>query len=242
MIQTLQFFMLESGMEEGVDVPRFEAIALDRPMTWKYRGQVVPLNDKVQVTLDVTEVGRDAAGPFAIASASLWCDGIRIYSADGMGMRIVSGNPPSNGRRSSNEPDGKSIGEQSTALESRAKARAASSAAGIVLDPTVDLWLADHCPTWNRPALPMMCIADQLAGAVPGNVVALRDVQVNGWVDFDGPRRLWTELEERSPDSYFVRLYADLGDPTDSGSGAGMPHDGDETRAVNAYVNWIIKT
>ena len=92
MIQTLQFFMLETGMGKGLDEPRFEAIALNKPMSWKYRGQVVPLNNKVQVTLDVTETGSDETGVFAIANASLWCDGIRIYSADEMGMRIVSGN------------------------------------------------------------------------------------------------------------------------------------------------------
>jgi 3-hydroxymyristoyl/3-hydroxydecanoyl-(acyl carrier protein) dehydratase/1-acyl-sn-glycerol-3-phosphate acyltransferase len=215
MIQTLQFFMLESGMGDGIDEPRFEAIALNHPMTWKYRGQVVPLNNKVQVTLDVTEVGSDADGPFVIASASLWCDGIRIYSADGMGMRIVGGRAPSKGLRSPNEPNGMSIGEQSGARGTKAEATATSSRGGIVLDPAVDLWLADHCPTWNRPALPMMCIAEQLATAVPGNVVALRDVQVKGWVDFDGPRRLWTKVEERSPGSSFVTLYADTNDPSD---------------------------
>ena len=193
MIQTLQFFMLESGMGEGIDTPRFEPIALGRPMTWKYRGQVVPLNNTVQVTLDVTEVGRDENGPFAIASASLWCDGIRIYSADEMGMRIVSGALPSRGRK--------------------------SKSSEVILDPAVDLWLADHCPTWNRPALPMMCIADQLACAVPGQVVALHDVQLKGWVDFDGPRRLWTEVEPRSANSYFVQLYADSGDALDSSEG-----------------------
>ena len=48
---------------------------------------------------------------------------------------------------------------------------------------------------------------------------ALRDVQVNGWVDFVGPRRLWTDVEERSPNSFFVRLYADGGDPNDTSVG-----------------------
>jgi acyl transferase domain-containing protein/3-hydroxymyristoyl/3-hydroxydecanoyl-(acyl carrier protein) dehydratase/1-acyl-sn-glycerol-3-phosphate acyltransferase len=183
MIQTLQFFMLESGMGEaaGIDSPRFEPIAIDRPMTWKYRGQVVPSNDTVAVTLDVTEVGHDERGPFAIASASLWCDGIRIYSADGMGMRIVAGDAPIAGLKNRSEQ---------------------------TLDPAVDGWLADHCPTWNRPALPMMCIADQLARSVTGQVVALRDVQVKGFVDFEGPRRLWTEVEPRTADVSFVRLFA----------------------------------
>lgn len=181
MIQTLQFFMIESGMGEGLDAPRFEPIALDRPMGWKYRGQVVPLNETVQVTLDITEIGTDEHGPFAIANASLWCDGIRIYSADGMGMRIVSGGTPLPSRRLENEQ---------------------------VLDPKVDTWLADHCPTWNRPALPMMCVADKLASAVPGPVSAIRDVQLKGWLDFDGPRRFWTVAEARREGDFLVRLFS----------------------------------
>ena len=129
MIQTLQFFMLESGMGAGIDAPRFEPIGLGQAMSWKYRGQVVPLNETVHVTLDVTEVGRDESGPFAIASASLWCDGIRIYSADGMGMRIVAG---------------------AASIAKTESSSSSSSGSDWLLDPAVDVWLADHCPTWNR--------------------------------------------------------------------------------------------
>ena len=216
MIQTLQFFMLESGMGEGVEAPRFEPIALGRPMTWKYRGQVVPLNDTVAVTLEVTEIGRDDDGPFAIARASLWCDGIRIYSADNMGMRIVSGDPPASDRMASGEVETR---PHTNAPLASTQPVDTATGKGIILDPAVDLWLADHCPTWNRPALPMMCIADQLASAVSGRVVALRDVQIKGWVDFEGPRRLWTEVELRSADSHFVRLYLGSADPADGDSG-----------------------
>ncbi len=31
------------------------------------------------------------------------------------------------------------------------------------LDPDVDLWLKDHCPTWTVPALAMMSMVDRLA-------------------------------------------------------------------------------
>lgn len=220
MIQTLQFFMLESGMGADLDAPRFEPIALGRPMAWKYRGQVVPLNDTVHVTLDVTEVGRDESGPYAIASASLWCDGIRIYSADGMGMRIVSGTLPARdgaaSNQTSNDPEIGTTSEKPPA-EAPKLTVDASSGSRLILDPTIDVWLADHCPTWNRPALPMLCIADRLASALAGPVVALRDVQVKGWVDFSGPLQLWTEVEPRSADAFFVRLFALAVDAADPG-------------------------
>ena len=184
MLQLLQFYMLETGMAEGIADARFEPITVGRPHTWKYRGQVVPRNELVHVTADITELGSDEAGPFVTANVSLWCDGIRIYSADPLGMRIVSGATPDSARQTNEE----------NATET--------------LDPTIDTWLADHCPTWNRPALPMMSIVDRLAQAVSGTLIGLREVGVSGWVDFSGPRSLRTEASERAPGLHFVRLLA----------------------------------
>ena len=180
MVQLLQVVMVERGMADGIPEPRFEPLALDQPLTWKYRGQVLPTNEKVQVTLEVTEVGEDERARFARADSSLWVDGKRIYHAKGLGMRIVAGG-----------------------------ALAARGAAGdtVTLDPSVDTWLADHRPTHNRPALPMMSIIDLLAAAVPGPIRGLRSVKVNRWVDFDGPRRIRVEREARG-DRVRVRLLA----------------------------------
>ena len=71
--------------------PRFETIALGQTHQWKYRGQVLPHHHTVHTTLELTERGRDASGIYAIANASLWVDGQRIYEATGLGVRIVSG-------------------------------------------------------------------------------------------------------------------------------------------------------
>ena len=185
MIQLLQVHMLEAGMDAGIEEPRFEPLALGRPMTWKYRGQVVPNNQTVTCTLELTERGTDEHGPFAVCEASLWVDGLRIYSATNLGMRIVSGPLP--GAR-----------------------RGPAPADRIVLDPAVDTWLADHCPTWNRPALPMMGLVDLLASAIEGPVTMLKDVQVKGWVDFAGPRTLRAQVEERG-DDLVVTLFAASG-------------------------------
>ena len=43
----------------------------------------------MQATLDITETGRDARGVYALAKASLWVDGKRIYEASNVGMRII---------------------------------------------------------------------------------------------------------------------------------------------------------
>ena len=90
MLQALQLLMLERGMAKGLKAPRFQAIATGIPLTWKYRGQITPECSRVTTVVELREVGVDEAGPYAIARASLWVDKKRIYSADNLGMRILS--------------------------------------------------------------------------------------------------------------------------------------------------------
>jgi hypothetical protein len=91
MLQTLQVWMLQQGLDAGIRAPRFESIATARPHRWKYRGQVLPQHRQVTTTLDITETGRDERGVYALGDASLWVDGQRIYEAFGLGVRIVPG-------------------------------------------------------------------------------------------------------------------------------------------------------
>jgi 3-oxoacyl-(acyl-carrier-protein) synthase/3-hydroxymyristoyl/3-hydroxydecanoyl-(acyl carrier protein) dehydratase len=91
MVQLLQLYMLETGMHHGIESPRFEPLALQVPLTWKYRGQVVPGNRLITTTMEITDRGSDERGRYAIATASLWVDGKRIYEVTNLGMRIVSG-------------------------------------------------------------------------------------------------------------------------------------------------------
>lgn len=74
-----------------------------------------------------------------------------------------------------------------------------SAPAAQVLDPRVDRWLFDHCPTFTRPALPMMSVVDAMAGAAAatlGGVVAeVRDVEVSRWIAIDEPTRVETYVE-----------------------------------------------
>ncbi len=95
MIQALQFTMIHCGLGDDIEQPRFEPLELDQPLTWKYRGQVVPTNGVITTELEIIEIGRDDRGAFAIGEAYLWVDGKRIYSATGLGMRIVAGNTAS---------------------------------------------------------------------------------------------------------------------------------------------------
>ncbi|MDP1569498.1 MAG: beta-ketoacyl synthase N-terminal-like domain-containing protein [Vicinamibacterales bacterium] len=91
LIQLLQFHMLDRDMGAGMTAPRFEPIAIGRPMSWKYRGQVVPRNKTILTEIEITEVGRDDRGAYAVANGWLWVDGLRVYSVEDMAMRIVDG-------------------------------------------------------------------------------------------------------------------------------------------------------
>ncbi|MBJ93189.1 MAG: beta-ketoacyl synthase [Rickettsiales bacterium] len=165
MIQLLQWMMLEKGLDEGISEPRFETLGLDQPMTWKYRGQVIPTNKLISSTLELTEVVREVGSVKAVARASLWVDGKRIYEASGLGMRIVSGGTP--------EPPLRK------------------------LDPQRDTWLNDHCPTWTKPALPLMSMVDLLAqGACQADpITEMRDVRITGWLDLPEARYLRTRRD-----------------------------------------------
>lgn len=90
LLQLLQVVMIELDLGATAPRARFEPVATGRELTWKYRGQVLPENQRVVAEVELTETGRDDRGPFVIADGWLWVDGTRIYQVSGIGMRIVS--------------------------------------------------------------------------------------------------------------------------------------------------------
>jgi acyl transferase domain-containing protein/3-hydroxymyristoyl/3-hydroxydecanoyl-(acyl carrier protein) dehydratase len=92
MIQALQFAAAFDDVASHLRAPRFEALALGRPLTWKYRGQVVPKNHLIQVEAEVTDVIRgDDGSVTVVGDGALWVDGLRIYLAKGLAIRAVEG-------------------------------------------------------------------------------------------------------------------------------------------------------
>jgi 3-hydroxymyristoyl/3-hydroxydecanoyl-(acyl carrier protein) dehydratase len=89
LLQLLQCAMIAKGLDRGLANPHFEPIALGRALTWKYRGQVVPWNRVISMEIELKEVGEDESGRYATADGSLWVDGVRIYAATDLAMRMV---------------------------------------------------------------------------------------------------------------------------------------------------------
>ncbi|MEV4561640.1 beta-ketoacyl synthase N-terminal-like domain-containing protein [Kitasatospora sp. NPDC049285] len=171
MAQLLQFHMIERGLGTGLRNPRFEAVGTGSTLNWKYRGQVVPSDRRITVEMEIVRSGVDEVGPFAVADAWLWVDGRRIYRVDGLAMRIVE---------DASEPVGQSV-----------PGSLGSEGAALALDPAVDGWLLDHCPTWSVPTLPMMSTVDLLATAAAEHtglpVTGLRDVRLYRWIPLAEP-------------------------------------------------------
>jgi 3-hydroxymyristoyl/3-hydroxydecanoyl-(acyl carrier protein) dehydratase len=86
----LQWCLIERRAGAGLTNPRFEPVRTGHPVAWRYRGQVVPTDDRVTVELDITGYGVDDRGPYATADGWLWVDGRRIYQVTDLGMRIVT--------------------------------------------------------------------------------------------------------------------------------------------------------
>ncbi len=90
-VQLLQFYMIYEAMDKGIENPRFEPIAIDHSVTWRYRGQVTPDKKRISVEIQVIEKGYDKKGAYVVAEGFLWADNLRIFNVKNLRMNIVSG-------------------------------------------------------------------------------------------------------------------------------------------------------
>lgn len=178
LLQLTGTMALRRGLDAGMRAPRFESVVLGRPIEWKYRGQVLPSSRLVTLEAEVTELISDGRGPGVVAVGRLFVDGLCIYEASGLGVRLID-----------ETPSGPPVG-------------GATPPEVEVLDPAIDRWVLDHRPNFVVPALPLMSMVDRLAAAgqrtAPDRVViGLEDVRVEQLLALDTPRRLRTEAKRR---------------------------------------------
>lgn len=91
MCQLLQFYAIERGLGGALEAPRFRPILLGQPVTWKYRGQITPRNQKITIELEIVDVAEDEHETKITADGWLWADDTRIYHVRGLGIGIVPG-------------------------------------------------------------------------------------------------------------------------------------------------------
>ncbi len=182
MLQTLQFYVIEENLHEGIEQPYFEPLVLNSHISWKFRGQVRPENKRIISEIEIVSVEKTGDDVTVLANGSLWVDGVRCYEAKKIGVRV-------RGRR------------DVLALPPRV--------VESVIDPAVDQWVSDHRPSYTVPVMPMMSMVDRLASAALEHVRAAyprqegtpewavtagTDLKALGWLICDRPKRLRTEV------------------------------------------------
>jgi acyl transferase domain-containing protein/3-hydroxymyristoyl/3-hydroxydecanoyl-(acyl carrier protein) dehydratase len=93
MSQLLQWYLIERGGAADLAGAAFEPLMTGHPLTWRYRGQVLPTDGRLTIELEITGLDEDERGRHATADGWLWVDGLRIYHVSDLGMRIVPGRP-----------------------------------------------------------------------------------------------------------------------------------------------------
>ena len=84
--QTLEYYAIHHDLDKGISDPHFEYV---EESDFKYRGQVFPVAKLMESEVEIKEVTRDAGGVIIRAKASLWADGLRIYTMDRLALRIA---------------------------------------------------------------------------------------------------------------------------------------------------------
>ncbi|HEX5118835.1 MAG TPA: beta-ketoacyl synthase N-terminal-like domain-containing protein [Pseudonocardiaceae bacterium] len=81
MCQLLRWYMAERGIGDSI-----EPVAVNEPLTWTYRGQIVPTDRLITIELEILEIHATTVA----ATAWLWIDGRRIYRLDRFAIRAVA--------------------------------------------------------------------------------------------------------------------------------------------------------
>jgi len=92
LLELLMHLGSAKGLGNRLTAPRVEYQALGTPMKWRCRGQVTPDRRKITTMVDITDIQETDLGPKVIANGVLWTDGIPIYDATGLAIRIVDAN------------------------------------------------------------------------------------------------------------------------------------------------------
>ncbi|MBI9074813.1 MAG: hypothetical protein JEZ02_05305, partial [Desulfatibacillum sp.] len=86
MLQALQVFALRQGIGTEFANPYFTQ--MKDTIVWKYRGQIIPSNQRMSLELHVKSIEDKNGGKVVKADGSLWKDNIRIYEVRDVGFCV----------------------------------------------------------------------------------------------------------------------------------------------------------
>ncbi|KQV19129.1 MULTISPECIES: type I polyketide synthase [unclassified Kitasatospora] len=86
-LQALRLFVLEEGLAEGIENPRF-GLATEIETGWRYRGQILRHDRELSFDVHVKEIRREPGRVVVIADADLWKPGLRIYELTDVAIEV----------------------------------------------------------------------------------------------------------------------------------------------------------
>ncbi len=88
LIQLMKRAILLKGLSASSDTPRLQSLVPGHHVSWTYRGQVTPRNNEVTTLIEITGIETEGESQIVRADGSLWCDGLKIYAAKGLSVRM----------------------------------------------------------------------------------------------------------------------------------------------------------
>lgn len=91
MLEALQAYALEMDLGRGLRAPRFGLVASPEgaPLQWSYRGQITQQHKLMELELHLKPAERQPGRVILSGDASLWVDGLRIYSVKNAALGIL---------------------------------------------------------------------------------------------------------------------------------------------------------
>jgi len=86
--QLLGRAVLLKGLAAGMTSPHLETLATQTPITWTYRGQVMPENERVTTVVEIIKITAEPNGYLIEGRGSLWSDELRVYEVKTMSVRL----------------------------------------------------------------------------------------------------------------------------------------------------------
>lgn len=87
-LQAMQAFALVNGVGDGLRSPHFSATPGSPAMSWRYRGQITPRNQLMELEAHIESIEQQAGHVVILGDASLWVDGLRIYEVKNAAVGI----------------------------------------------------------------------------------------------------------------------------------------------------------
>lgn len=87
-LEAMQTFALANKVGDRVPSPHFGPVPGAPPVTWRYRGQITPKNQVMELEVHLKPIQQQPDRVVLTGDASLWVDGLRIYEINQLSLGI----------------------------------------------------------------------------------------------------------------------------------------------------------